>query len=157
MKKEWFLKVLCVCGCMCVGFFLFTAHSNGQFSYNPYSYQQSYNPYSYQQSYNPYGSGYQQSYNPYSYQQSYNPYGPGYQQSDLYTTPSFSGEEYWDPSRNSWMVFDEWLGFSIRKFIPYGGNPNPYPSPYGPSGPDIWYVGYPPYVEYPPNQEYLNI
>ena len=80
MKKEWFLKGVCVYGCIFGSLFLFTSHSYGQLPYNPYSYQQSSNPYGYQQSYNnPYGltndiAGYKYGDNqfnspPYTYQQ----------------------------------------------------------------------------------------
>jgi len=119
---------------------------------------------------NPYGVGYQQpsypygtygtpygndfGFSPFGYQQSSDPYGPGYQQPPLYDIPSFNDNEYWDPYRNTWMVYDEWNNMTYEKPIPYNGNPNPYPSPWGSSGPGVVYVGYPPPT---PKLSYLRI
>jgi len=80
MKKVWFLHIVCTCLCICTSLFLFTAHSSGQFSYNPYgSHLSIYSMYTpadlkniWVLSHNP-PYGYQQSYYPYGYQQSYYP------------------------------------------------------------------------------------
>ena len=108
---------------------------------SPFFRQTGYNPWN-----QPYNYGWNQHYPfGYGYQQSFDPYGPGYQQSPIYNNiPSFNGNEYWDPYRNTWMVYDQWNNMSYEKFIPYNGNPNPYPSPWGQYGRGYYYVGYPP-------------
>ena len=105
MKKAWFLKMLGICLYVCTSLF-FTAHSSGQFSYNPYVYQQSYNPYSYQQFYNPYG--YQQSYNPYGFLQFYNPY--GYQQ--FYNPYGYQQSYYPTPISGNYPFYSLGLGYN---------------------------------------------
>ncbi|MGA1874788.1 MAG: hypothetical protein ACMUIA_04205 [bacterium] len=133
-------------------------------SYN-YQVQHPYDTYLYQQPYNISGYGYPNfgfsGWNMpfgnrpwYGYQQAFDPYGPGYQQPSIYNMPSYNGNEYWDPYRNTWMVYDEWNNMSYEKFIPYNGNPNPYSSPYGQYGRGYYYVGYPPPS---PEKTFLNI
>jgi hypothetical protein len=82
MKKERFLKVVYFCVCISVSLFLFAAHSNSQFFYNPPSYQQSYAPYG---PYNPYASNI----NPYL-EDGYSP------------PPNFSNWNWTDP----WTAYD---------------------------------------------------
>ncbi|TEU01460.1 MAG: hypothetical protein E3J23_00300, partial [Candidatus Stahlbacteria bacterium] len=119
MKKEWFLKVVCVCVCICAGLFLFTAHSNGQYSYNPYSYQQSYTPYGP----TPYGP------TPYGP----NPYGPNVYQ--------YLEDDY-RPDYSKWNFTDSWTAYD-----PSGGGAgyvNWQPEYIGTS-PYFQQIGYNPY------------
>ncbi len=126
MKKEWFLKVLFVCGFICAGLFLFTMHSSAQFSYNPYSYQQPYTPYG-PNVYQYLEDDYRPNYSKWNFTDSWTAYDPsgggyGYQQPSYgYQQPSYGYQRPYSPN-NPYV-------YPYADQAPYGYQP-PLP-PYG--------------------------